>query len=190
VTEEQWLASTEISRMLSHLASRKRKISSRKFRLLVCAIARHVWPLLTDPRSRRGIEVAEQFADCLVGRKELQAAWQEAEAVRRRGLRSPANLAVSATQPSVALDRVAKPAVETAMLRHLVGDPFHPYAAPHSWPPLVADLAQQLYDGADVRLILHDALLDAGHADLAEHFRQEAVHPKGCWVLDLVLQRK
>jgi hypothetical protein len=27
----------------------------------------------------------------------------------------------------------------------------------------------------------------AGHAELADHFREEQHHPKGCWVLDLVL---
>ncbi|MBL8799891.1 MAG: hypothetical protein JNM56_38775, partial [Planctomycetia bacterium] len=59
------------------------------------------------------------------------------------------------------------------LLRHLVGNPFRPHPAPVSWPPLVVDLAWQLYAGADVRLILHDALLDAGHDELAEHFRVE-----------------
>jgi hypothetical protein len=76
------------------------------------------------------------------------------------------------------------------VLRHLFGNAFRPYPAPASWPTLVGDLAQQLYDGADVRLILYDALLDAGHAELAEHFWGEAWHPKGCWVLDLVLGKK
>jgi hypothetical protein len=33
---------------------------------------------------------------------------------------------------------------------------------------------------------LHDALLEAGHAELAEAFR-EPMHPKGCWALDLIL---
>jgi hypothetical protein len=79
---------------------------------------------------------------------------------------------------------------QAAALRHVLGNPFRPYPAPASWPALVVDLAQQLYDGADVRLVLHDALLDAGHAELAGHFRAEAWHPKGCWVLDLVLRRK
>jgi hypothetical protein len=45
----------------------------------------------------------------------------------------------------------------------------------------------RLYDGADVRLVLHDALLDAGHAELAEHFAKEEWHPKGCWATDAIL---
>lgn len=75
------------------------------------------------------------------------------------------------------------------LFRHIFGNPFHPYPAPASWPPLIVDLAQQLYDGADVRLVLHDALLDAGHAELAEHFRNEEWHPKGCWATDAILDR-
>ncbi len=35
-----------------------------------------------------------------------------------------------------------------------------------------------------------DALLEAGHAELAEHFQKESWHPKGCWVVDLVLGKK
>jgi hypothetical protein len=79
---------------------------------------------------------------------------------------------------------------QAATLCHILGNPFRPYPAPASWPALVVDLAQQFYEGADVRLVLHDALLDSGHAELAEHFRAEAWHPKGCWVLDLLVGKK
>jgi hypothetical protein len=38
---------------------------------------------------------------------------------------------------------------------------------------------------------LHDALLDAGLTDLAEHFTDtSAWHPKGCWVIDAVLGKR
>jgi hypothetical protein len=37
---------------------------------------------------------------------------------------------------------------------------------------------------------LHDALLDAGLAELAEHFAAgEEGHPKGCWALDALTGR-
>ena len=48
-------------------------------------------------------------------------------------------------------------------------------------------LAESLYAGQDCAFALHDALLEAGHAELAEHFREEKSHPKGCGVVDLVL---
>jgi hypothetical protein len=35
------------------------------------------------------------------------------------------------------------------------------------------------YDGQDCAFALHDALLEAGHAELAEHFREGKSHPKG-----------
>ncbi|MBL8793789.1 MAG: hypothetical protein JNM56_07790 [Planctomycetia bacterium] len=76
---------------------------------------------------------------------------------------------------------------QSELLRHIIGNPFRSYPAAASWPALLVDLARQLYDGGEVRLILHDALEDAGRADLAEHFRVEDWHPKGCWVLDSLL---
>jgi hypothetical protein len=76
------------------------------------------------------------------------------------------------------------------LLRHIIGNPFRPYPAPASWPSTVVQLAESLYAGQDCCFALHDALLEAGHAELAEHFRQEKWHPKGCWALDLILGRE
>jgi hypothetical protein len=76
---------------------------------------------------------------------------------------------------------------QTATLRHIFGNPFRPYPAPVTWPSTVVQLAESLYNGQDCAFALHDALLEAGHAELAEHFREEKSHPKGCWVVDLVL---
>jgi hypothetical protein len=56
-----------------------------------------------------------------------------------------------------------------------------------SWPSTVVQLAESVYAGQDCAFALHDALVEAGHAELAEHFREEKSHPKGCWVVDLVL---
>lgn len=65
-----------------------------------------------------------------------------------------------------------------------------PYPAPPSWPADVIRLAEALYHGADVAFALADALLEAGHPELAKHFRGESWHPKGCWVLDAITRRK
>jgi len=46
-----------------------------------------------------------------------------------------------------------------------------------------------VYEGADAAFALHDALLEAGHPELAEHFRAKHSHPKGCWVVDVVRGR-
>lgn len=76
------------------------------------------------------------------------------------------------------------------IVSHLVGNPFKPYPAPSAWPTAVIELAQALYDGADDRLILADALEEAGHGELAAHFRSEEWHPKGCFVMDLILGKE
>jgi hypothetical protein len=40
------------------------------------------------------------------------------------------------------------------------------------WPATVVQLAEAVCDGQDCSFALHDALLDAGHTELAEHFRK------------------
>jgi hypothetical protein len=59
----------------------------------------------------------------------------------------------------------------------------------------VSTLAKQMYDSRDFRAmpILADALQDAGCEDAAvlNHCRDpNGVHVRGCWVLDLLLQRE
>ena len=67
------------------------------------------------------------------------------------------------------------------LFRHIVGNPFRPYPAPDSWPSAILQLADALYNGQDCGFALNDALLEAGHPDLADHFHEAAWHPKGCW---------
>jgi hypothetical protein len=80
--------------------------------------------------------------------------------------------------------------VQAQLLRHIMGNPYKPYPAPASWPSAVVQLATSLYEGQQCRLPLSDALEEAGHPELAEHFRKEEWHPKGCWVLDLILNKQ
>jgi hypothetical protein len=77
--------------------------------------------------------------------------------------------------------------IEAPILRHIIGNPFKSYPTPAAWPSAVVELAQALYDGAGDRLVLADALEEAGHGELAAHFRSEEAHPKGCFAMDLVL---
>jgi len=78
---------------------------------------------------------------------------------------------------------------QAELLRHIVGNPFRPYPAPDFWPSTVVELAQAVYDGTGDHRILSDALEEAGHRELAEHFRREDWHPKGCWALDRILAK-
>jgi hypothetical protein len=73
------------------------------------------------------------------------------------------------------------------LLRHIAGNPFRPSLAPPSWPAIVRQLVEALDHGEACSFALHDALLEAGHAELAELFRQEDWQPKRGWVVDLVI---
>jgi len=75
---------------------------------------------------------------------------------------------------------------QAGLKRHILGNPFRPYPAPPSWSSTVVKLAEAMYAGEDCSFAVHDALLEAGYPELAEHFREKD-HPKGCWVVDLVL---
>jgi hypothetical protein len=87
--EHEWLACTDPDRMLAFLlsahsatpeASRQRRASARKFRLLACACCRRIDLLLLDDRSRKALEVSERFADELASARELNEAWENASA--------------------------------------------------------------------------------------------------------------
>jgi hypothetical protein len=78
---------------------------------------------------------------------------------------------------------------QAALLRHIVGNPFRTYPAPARWPDVIVALASALYGGQECSFALHDVLLEAGHDDLAAHFEHRG-HPRGCWVLDLILGKQ
>jgi hypothetical protein len=50
----------------------------RKRRLLACGCCRKIWPLLTDPRSQKAVEVSELYADGFTDKKELESAGRSA----------------------------------------------------------------------------------------------------------------
>ena len=80
----------------------------------------------------------------------------------------------------------AERVIQTALAKHIFGNPFR-HAPSQAWTATVMDLAQAAYNGDDNRLILADALEESGCLELAEHFRREEWHPKGCWAMDLIL---
>jgi hypothetical protein len=81
------------------------------------------------------------------------------------------------------------------LLRDIFGNPFRPVTVDPTWlTPTVVSLAQAAYDerAFDRLPILAAALEDAGcdHADILNHCRQPGEHVRGCWVVDLLLERK
>jgi hypothetical protein len=203
MTETEWLA---LAHPVEVLASMQRNWRARKYRLFSCACCRRVWKLIADRASRKAIEMVEQYVDGLVGRKDVARAraglsGRGTDAASNCVARAvigitlgqtgwiPARLIAEEIEKAVVLsggDRVRERQEQAELARHILGNPFRKNRGVNLWPRSVIQLADALYAGEDCSFAMHDALLEAGHAELAEHF-QEKEHPKGCWALDLIL---
>lgn len=214
--EREWHRCKQPGKMLHLLVPHqgRPKTTERKLWLFGCHCVRRIWDRVTDERSRVGVEMAERYADGQATFEELNAAWQASGRAWREvfdsGDETATRIAAAAawaafsqvekcgivdrrSHAAMAADCAARvaggeeTAVQAELLRHLVGNPFRSYSAPTPWPLTVVQLAQTLYAGQDGRLPLSDALEEAGRAELARHFRDEPVHPRGCWLLDILL---
>ena len=120
MTEADWLACTDPDALLECLRCR---VSERKLRLFVVACCRRIGHLVTEPRCKQAIEIAERFADDLVGAAELEevhaaaqlskplfadANWAAAWAAAPQAVRA------AAEAPFMAAQAVAKVAAESA----------------------------------------------------------------------------
>jgi hypothetical protein len=208
MTEAEWIACADPALMLASLGGR---VPERKLRLLGCGCCRRAWRSLRDERSRRAIEVTEEFADGRVSPVELAIAHEEAH----RAWGTPAATAASeiselawkdgialrvaslaAWAPTDQLSRAGEQRRQADVIRCVFGNPFRPStplpSAVLTWNDrTVRRIAEGIYaERAFDRLpILADALLDAGCDDeeLIAHCRSEGPHVRGCWSVDLIL---
>jgi hypothetical protein len=94
---------------------------------------------------------------------------------------------------------VAEAALQAAWLRDIFPSPFRPKYVTRNWflwnGGSATILARQMYESRDFSAmpILADALQDAGcdNDDILNHCRNaNGVHVRGCWVVDLLLDKK
>jgi hypothetical protein len=194
----------------------RRRASSRKLRLFACACCRRVWPLISDERSRRAVEVAERYADGRASRKELAAA-RAASPGRASGGASESAVKAAVNAAAAAADYAAERAAHFALeaavrtgarglaeehaqaelLREVVGPPPRSRMidpACLAWNDgLVPRLAGAIYEEGrfDDLPILADALMEAGCANttVLEHCRRRHGHWRGCWLIDALLDK-
>jgi hypothetical protein len=85
------------------------------------------------------------------------------------------------------------------LLRDLLGPlPFHSVTLNPSWltwhDGLIVSMAQQMYDSHDFSdmPVLADALEEAGCANqkMLQHCRSKSDHVRGCWLIDLLLNKE
>jgi hypothetical protein len=195
MTEAEWLACTDPLPMLEFLRG---KASDRKLRLYAVACSRGLWHLMTNPRSQRAVEVAEQYADgeatwgdmaaaraavgAAVGAAADTAAWAatwaawvvawaDAWEAARRAARTAARAATWEAAGAATWD-----AALVALLREVFGNPFRPVAVDPAWLAwrggTVGRLAQAAYE---------ERQLPSGHLDAARlAVLADALEDAGC----------
>jgi hypothetical protein len=194
MTEGEWLSSGKPRDMFAFVRG---WASDRKLRLLGCACVRTAWARLKDPRSRAAVEAAELLADGLLSPAGAEDARARGYDAARGGSAWPP---YSATQTLIGDGlggcRPASRKQRCDFLRDLFGPlPFREVRIETaSLTPSVLSIARRAYDERDFSAlpVLADALADANcdNEDLMRHCREPGlVHCRGCWVIDLLLER-
>jgi hypothetical protein len=206
-SEEEWLSCDEPPKLMAALLDESRSPTDRKIRLYACAAAKlYLSTHPADSCDHDARAVAERFAEGSATADELQRAGEEAETRYRwrtddlnlKVVRHAAYLRTSGDSDSV---RYATSYMSfdnktnSRFFRCIFGNPYHPVIFSPEWRTDTAiSLARQMYETREFSAmpILADALQDAGcdNDDILDHCRDPGPHVRGCWVIDLVLEKK
>jgi hypothetical protein len=204
MTEAEWLTCTDPQQMLEFV---KNLSTWRKLRLFLCAHLRMTPFSPTHAFRSQLADVLERLADGLPGSekalttmiqemKEFQwSCIQRQDFERAAYLRECFDLLKLARQPDTVMG-LAAGECDCPILHDLFGNnPFQPITFnPASLTPTVANLAQAIYEESafDCLPLLADALDEAGctNNDILRHCRQQGKHVKGCWLVDLLLDKR
>jgi hypothetical protein len=187
MTEAQWLACAVPRTMLQFL---RKRTSERKLRLFAAACWRcRCRDMTSFGKVHSVIRQAEQMADGEYRVEKDYNGW----ILLRADIYDMA-LSTVETVGNIRGKGKVPPAEQITLLRDIFGNPFRPVALNPAW--LTSDvlaLARGIYDerAFDRMPILADALQDAGcdNDDILNHSRELGEHVRGCWVVDLALDK-
>jgi hypothetical protein len=208
MTEQEWLECADPTPMLEFLDT---NVGERKARLFAICRCRQLVRFLSD-ETIKTLELSEMVADGLSAGREFNSpgaskysprafvqllADVAVQTKRKKGKTVVASIMswLKVSWNYSALSEEQELTGYCDYLRDMVGNPFRPVTIKPAWLNSTVDsLATAIYaDRAFDRLpILADALEDAGcdHADILNHCRQPGEHVRGCWAVDLLLDRK
>ena len=205
MTEAEWLTSTDPAAMGAAVLRRKRA-SARVLRLYMAAFWAWQSHRLKRPADRKRLQrraaTVEEWAETGV---EPQEARDERvfvgyfKAVKEgftRTVRAPGGWADGGPACAFAVGLLREVFGNPFVPRQRKADPYRGWAFDANWrTDTVLTLARQMYESHDFSAmpILADALQDAGctNDDILSHSRDtNPAHVRGCWVVDLVLQKQ
>jgi hypothetical protein len=191
--EYDWFSTSDVRRLWDCV---KGRTSERKSWLLACALCRRLPGYLESDADRLVLEAAERYVE---GEDSLQEMLDHFDGTKWdiRFHRLDAWEAVSRTIESiwVKYEDDERPWAEYAdILRDIFGNPFQPAQLDRGWlTPEVVSLAQIIYEQRAFHLMsaVADALAEAGcsNDEILSHCRRPACHVRGCWVVDLILNK-
>lgn len=144
--------------------------------------------LVTAARARAGAIVWERYVESLGGVLRVDP-----------GEFAPLESIVRTCDRSfLTAEMAAEAALQAAILRDIVGNPFRPVRVDPAWLTweggLITRMARAIYDGRRFHElpIMADALEDAGceAPEILAHCRGQGPHVRGCWLLDQLLHKE
>ncbi len=205
MTEKEWLSSKDPAEMGAAVTERERA-TDRVLRLYVAAFWSWQSHRLKAPseqkKLRRRAAIVEEWADSAAEPKEARKSRifvgfnEEAKEGFLRTVRAPGQWGASGTAASERAVWLLREVFGNpfAVRRKRKKDPRRGWMFDPAWRTDTAvALTKQMYESRDFGAmpILADALQDAGcdNEDVLGHCRESGEHVRGCWVIDLVLEK-
>lgn len=201
MTEGQWFSGSDLQGMLAALGSRA---SNRKLRLFAVACCRRCPSWMKGPGDRTALATVADYADGLGDERSLRDSRNQLDFPAWWAAWDPTWIDGAAAVRYLA-EALPATAGGVALVRDIFANPFRPPTViSQAWlrwsGGTLRQLAQAAYAAADpqrgsldaTRLaVLADALEEAGctDADLLGHCRRPGDHIRGCWALDLLLEK-